>query len=264
MEKLQKALQIAREQRAGHTTAVQQPVARDDAWEALPREDPDVKLLEANRIVSTQVKPVARPFDILRTKVLLNMRKNGWKRLAVTSPEEACGKTTLACNLVLGFSRQSDVRTILFEFDLRRPTIAKRLRLPARPNISEMLHGDVDFADQAVRLTDSVAVSAASAPVADPTSTILNQKTHDTLADIEARYSPDIVVFDLPPLLLSDEAQAFLKDVDCALMVARAESTTVAQIDACERGIAEHTNVLGVVLNQCRHGDDVHLNYADY
>ena len=44
--------------------------------------------------------------------------------------------------------------------------------------------------------------------------------------------------------------------VDCALLIARAEVTTVAQIDACEREIAEQTNVLGVVLNQYRHEDD--------
>jgi hypothetical protein len=35
-----------------------------------------------------------------------------------------------------------------------------------------------------------------------------------------------------------------------------ADVTTVAQIDTCEREIAEHTNMLGVVLNQCRDPDD--------
>jgi protein-tyrosine kinase len=45
------------------------------------------------------------------------------------------------------------------------------------------------------------------------------------------------------------------------MMLAKAESTTVAQIDFCEKEIAEHTNVLGVVLNQCRHLDE--LNHSE-
>jgi protein-tyrosine kinase len=64
------------------------------------------------------------------------------------------------------------------------------------------------------------------------------------------------MIFDLPPLLVGDDTRSVLKDVDCALLVARSDVTTVAQIDTCEREIAEHTNMLGVVLNQCRDPDD--------
>jgi hypothetical protein len=38
--------------------------------------------------------------------------------------------------------------------------------------------------------------------------------------------------------------------------VARAGATSVSQIDVCEREVAEQTNVLGVVLNQCRYASD--------
>jgi protein-tyrosine kinase len=72
-------------------------------------------------------------FDILRTKVQLMMQKNKWSgALAVTSPTPGCGKTTTACNLALGLSRQKGVRTILVELDLSRPMIAKMLGFDAR------------------------------------------------------------------------------------------------------------------------------------
>ena len=47
-------------------------------------------------------------------------------------------------------------------------------------------------------------------------------------------------------------ADVALKVVTIALLVAFAEETTPNQIDLCEREIAEHTNVAGVVLNKCR------------
>ena len=64
------------------------------------------------------------------------------------------------------------------------------------------------------------------------------------------------MIFDLPPLLTGDDTRAFLKNVDCALLVLRAEETKSAQIDTSEKEIAKYTNVLGMVLNSCRHGDE--------
>ena len=78
-----------------------------------------------NRIMTMKAGTQATPFDILRTKVQLMMRKNGWTRLAITSPTPGCGKTTMACNLALGMTRQQDMRTVLVECDLRRPSIAE-------------------------------------------------------------------------------------------------------------------------------------------
>jgi MinD-like ATPase involved in chromosome partitioning or flagellar assembly len=127
-----------------------------------------------------------------------------------------------------------------------------------------MLSGDVPFAQQALRVGRNVAICAAQHASNDPTAVLLNQKTHDALARIEADYTPNMIIFDLPPVLVSDDTRAFLKDVDCALIVAKADATSVSQIDACEREIAEHTNVLGVVLNQCRHAGDTGYGYEGY
>jgi Mrp family chromosome partitioning ATPase len=98
----------------------------------------------------------------------------------------------------------------------------------------------------------------------DPTSVLLSHKTHAVLKEIEETYAPDVMIFDLPPVLVSDDTRAFLKDVDCALIVAKAEATSASQIDTCEREIAEQTNVLGVVLNQCRHVGDTDYGYNKY
>lgn len=269
MEKLQKALQKARDQRitAGSADAVPRvsahpvengaPISLDALWAEIPSFEPDRRTLDRNLLVSLTADQKSTPFDILRTKAQLLMQKNGWTRLGITSATPSCGKTTLACNLALGFSRQSELRVILVEFDLRRPSMARMLATMPTHDLTEMLSGDVPFADQALRVGENVAISMARKPSSDPTSVLLRRQTHATLAEIEETYAPDLMIFDLPPILVGDDTRAFLKDVDCSILVAKAETTTVPQIDSCEREIAEHCNVLGVVLNQCRHADDV-------
>jgi protein-tyrosine kinase len=265
MEKLQKALQKAREQRepihrqplldatpVADMAETRAPVA---LWEALDPFEPTGKALEKSRIVTAAAGPAGVSFDILRTKILLAMRKNGWKRLAVTSPTMGCGKTTTSCNLAIGYARNTDMHTILLEFDLRRPSIARTLGLPERPDLVSMLEDRIDFGEQALRYRSNVAIAAATRSISDPSSVLTSKTTHAVLQDIEDSYAPDIVIFDLPPLLVTDDTRAVLKDMDCAILVAKSGTTTVAQIDVCEREIAEHTNMLGV-LNQCQDADD--------
>lgn len=263
MEKLQQALQKARAQRGESPVAldgqrrVKTPgaIATDQLWGELPEFDPKPKLLAKNRIVTRKVGNESVPFDLLRTKTILHMRKNGWRRLAITSATQDCGKTLVACNLAMGMLRQPEMRVMLIELDLRRPCIAQLLGAKPEHDITTVLTGEVPFEEQALRIGQNLAVSMATRPSADPIQYLLNASTQEALAKIEARYRPDLVIFDMPPLLAGGNTVAFLGNVDCALAVARAEKTTVAEIDNCEREIAEHTNVLGVVLNRCRYDD---------
>lgn len=277
MEKLQKALQKAREQRGTgpepalqprHDVSALQPsdgmTSVDAAWAELPMQAPDRKLLDQNLVVSLDAHQKAAAFDILRTKVQILMEKKGWSRLAITSPTPDCGKTTMACNLALGFARQADLRTILIELDLRRPSIARMLGTRPPHDVTSMLRSEVSFAEQAFRIGNNVAVSAARSASKDPTAILLNPQTSVALEAIESVYAPDLVIFDMPPVLVTDDTRAFLKNVDCAMLVAKAEVSTVSQIDNSEREIGEQTNVLGVVLNQYRYSGDSDAAYASY
>lgn len=263
MEKLQAALAKARQNRedqglaapAHSEVAVERRPADpsinavDQRWRDLTTFEIDKKHLEKHRVVTHEASPAATPFDILRTKVLLQMRQNGWRRLAITSPMPNSGKTTTACNLALGLGRQQDLRAILLDLDLRDPSVNKFFQTEPRQTIGRVLSGDVDFGDQALRIGQNVAVSMARRPEADPTRLLLAEETSAVIDRIESEYNPDLLIFDLPSVLVNDDTRAFLKHADCALIVIRAGKTRYAQFDTCEREIGEQTNVLGVVLN---------------
>ena len=258
MEKLQAALHKARQFRdaqpsehiSRQITKPDQP-SRDvvDLWSKLKPLNVDDAVLERNRILTRAASSAAAPFDILRTKVLLQMRQNGWRRLAITSPTPQSGKSTTACNLALGLGRQRELRSILMDLDLRDPSVHRFFDIAPSAGIGNVLSGDLRFADQAMRLGDNVAISMAQRPEIDPTRLLLAEETEDILQEIEDSYQPDLMIFDLPSVLVNDDTRAFLKNVDCALIVARANVTRYEQFDQCEREVAEQTNVVGVVLN---------------
>jgi protein-tyrosine kinase len=266
MEKLQAALSKARKSRDGQdperksaeAPATKQPKRSgtvDDRWEELTPFEVSAEQLEQRRIHTRVAGAKATSFDILRTKVLLQMRQNGWKRIAITSPMPQSGKTTTACNLALGLGRQSDLRSIVLDLDLRDPSVADFFDVTPPHGIDEVLTGKVGFAEQAMRFGNNVAFSMATVPDSDPTRLLLAEETGGVLDMIEEQYQPDIMIFDLPSVLVNDDTRAFLKNVDCALIVARASKTRYGQFDACEKEIAQQTNVLGTVLNAYRYAE---------
>jgi len=269
MEKLQAALATARQARSQTRHERKDVVASSSSrprsnkpqsdrhlWSDLHELEPNSRVLREHRVVSRTASKEATPFDILRTKILLQMRQNGWTRLAITSPLPSSGKTTASCNLALGMGRQKELKSMLLDLDIRDPSIGEFFDHTPEHSISSLLQGDVSFADQAMRIGENLAVSMAGKAELDPTRIMLAEQTSEVIDGIQELYKPDIMIFDLPSVLVNDDTRAFLKNVDCALIISRANTTRFSQLDACEREISEHTNVLGVVLNACRHGYD--------
>ena len=264
MEKLQAALASARQNRSekkGDEVAATTPrskakrrSASSGLWSELQSFQPSKGTLRDHRVVTEVASSAATPFDILRTKILLQMQQNGWTRLAITSPMPSSGKTTTACNLALGLARQTELRSMLFDMDLRDPSVHKFFEHEPKETISELLQGNTPFSEQAVRIGNNLAVSMASRSENDPSRILLSEGSVSVLDEIQTAYKPDIMIYDMPSVLVNDDTRAFLKNVDCALIISRANATKYRQFDICEREIAEHTNVLGVVLNACRHG----------
>ncbi len=228
----------------------------ESSWLALDGFQPKPALMRRNRIVSFEGGQQAVPFDVLRTRVLLQMRANNWRRLAITSPGSACGKTMSSLNLAFSLARQPEVRSILIEMDMRRPSLAKVLGLKKPQLFSRVLGGIEAPEDHMVRYGTNLAIGTNHRPATNPAELLMNPKTGEVLSEIEDRYQPTLMIFDMPPMLAGDDTVAFLDQVDCVLLVGAAESTSIKEIDVCEQDIARHTNVLGVVLNKCRYLDD--------
>jgi protein-tyrosine kinase len=271
MERIQAAIQKAKERRGeiavaervlppgalGRARGAPQP-AVGPAWAELAPFEPEPRLMARNRIVTfADVDPAHVTFDMMRTKILRAMRQNGWTSLGVTSPSSECGKTTLTINLAFSFGHQPDVRTVLVDLDLRRPAIARHLGLTAPQSMASVLHGTRPVAENFVRYGENLAIGTNATAVRSSSELLLSPATAQGVASLKAAFQPDIILYDMPPMLMSDDLMAFVPHLDCVLLVAAAERTRVDEVDKCEHDLAEQTNVLGVVLNKCRYmGED--------
>ena len=238
--------------RGSSTRQAAKAAAVTERWDALPKLEVSTKRMLSARIYASEATVEAQHFDILRTKLLLEMRRNDWCRIAITSATPGCGKTTTACNLIAGLGRQPEIRGMLFDLDFRRPAVSKFFGVTPTASLEDVMNEKVAFEDQALRLHDNTLVSMTTRSVADPARVILKSQTADLLDRVQHDYQPDLMLFDMPPVLVSDETRGFLKHVDAVLIIAAAESTSVAQVDEVEREVAQYANVAGIVLNKCR------------
>ena len=201
---------------------------------------------------------------MMRTRVLQQMRDNNWRRLAITSPTAACGKSTIALNLALSLQRQPNLRTILMEMDLRRPSLAKMSGIEKHINFAHVLAGNGSFEENAVTVAPNFAMSTVAQSQRSAAELLSGPSVPEAMTAIEEAYAPDVMIFDTPPMLFTDDMMAFARHVDCVLLVAGAESTTVKEIDICEQDLASQTNIMGVILNKCRYmGPDYGYAYEN-
>lgn len=223
------------------------------AWERLEVYEPNQKRLRRNRIVAGQpLEAGASAFDLLRTKLLRLMSKNGWTKLAITSPTPGCGKSLVSLNLAVTLSRSRKHKTVLLDLDRRRPSIHKLLGLSKPLPFDRFLDGEC-AADQAfLRWGESLAIGATDVTSGAAGGALEGKAIEEALETVDTSFSPDITVFDLPPVFGTSDVHGFLPLIDCVLIVAAAGMTKMAEVDACERELAEQTNVVGITLNKCR------------
>jgi Mrp family chromosome partitioning ATPase len=279
-DKLQQAIKKARLERDGSAGSpspgngkpARSPIERrpvpetgaQAAWRAFEPLVINPKTVVRNRLVAFSSGEDAIPYDMLRTKVLQQAKKNNWRRIALVSPRSGCGKTTTAANLGFSFSRMSELRTMVLDFDLRRMGLGKVLGQSVKSGMSSVLQRQVPFSDVGLCHDGNVVFGLNSQTGRNPSEILQSQMASDVLDELEQTYEPDIMLFDTPPLMSSDDSHGFLRAVDCALLLVVAEQTPMDQIDVAERQLSELTNVMGIVLNRCRYTTGAHGYENEY
>lgn len=231
------------------------PAPGSGDWAALRAIEISPQQARRQRLNAILGPEFSTPYDLLRSRVVRQMKAENWTRLAVTSPTTKCGKSTISLNLALSLARYGQFRIILMDFDLRRPSQAHLLEYSAAPDIPGLLRPGARLTDYAVRYGPNLAICTNRMAVPRSAELLHSLDTEMALDRIEAEWKPDIMIFDTPPMQGNDDNLGFFAHVDCALIVAAAGASTLPQIDRCEQEVGHLTNVLGTVLNKCAFAD---------
>lgn len=231
------------------------PATVPGAWELLRPVYPDMRkhmLSQAPLVSFFRQDPAARAFDLLRTRLMQTLRANGWRRVAIAAPTTGCGATFTAVNLALSLARVPGCRTVLMDLNRRDPGVAGALDICATGDMDGFLKGRVPQEQHLVRCGANLALGLADAPDRNAAETLQSPVSAGALDNMVSTLEPDVVLYDLPPVLEYDDTAAFLPQVDGILLVADGTQTTAEQIAACEEIINGQARVLGVLLNRAR------------
>lgn len=274
VERLKHAIEKARSQRAGAADVVspEPPERRPGApapasakallWGALREETLDMAHLERERITAlARADPAYVAFDILRTRILAICREKKWRRVGVTSPHKACGKSVISLNLALSVARKPDIRLALFDMDLRNPSVSRYLGLRSTRRIRSWLDGETTDEEHLVRIGGNLILGLNNVREPDSAEVMHSPVAFASLTSFATRYEPDLIVFDMPPLLVGDDAMGFLPALDGVLLIAAAGATRPKDIDECEKLLEGQGELIGVVLNKCSDISDFSYKY---
>ncbi|MHC2148782.1 CpsD/CapB family tyrosine-protein kinase [Pseudomonas sp. 210_17 TE3656] len=207
--------------------------------------------LERHRIVAyNKNSNLSTSFDLLRTQVLQTMEENGWRTLAITSPTPEAGKTVLAINLAMSIAHHTTKTALLVDFDLRRPRVGASLGLSMEKSLNELLSNKAGLEEVMVNPTlPRFVVLPTREPIPLSTELLSSPKVSNLISELRERYDSRICIFDLPPLLSSDDAINVLPKFDCVLLVVANGANNKKEIEDCMYHLAT-ANLIGTVLNK--------------
>jgi len=197
-------------------------------------------------------KIVGERFAILRTRILREMRKHGWRRLAVVPLTKGAGATTVALQLSLALARQKHTEVILVDLDLARPRIAAALGIPESDQVSEILVEGRDIIDITAIVEELPNLWVVAPGGSEPDAAeLLQDESLASAMKIWRGLRPDAIeIIDTAPLLGGDAALATLPLADAILLVADGQNGTAADMIQAERLLKDMPPVMGVILNK--------------
>jgi capsular exopolysaccharide synthesis family protein len=192
-------------------------------------------------------------YNVLRTRVLQRLHTNAWTKLAISSAGINDGKTLTAINLAISMARQGHQRVVLIDFDLQRPTVKTYLGLESIEHyLSDYISGDVGPSDIMHSTSIEHLWVIPNNRSFQNSSEILASDSIAELVNWIGKVDPNcVMLFDLPPMLVSDDVLAVSPLFD-TLLVVLAEGETSRQSARNTRELIEDHNIelLGTVLNK--------------
>jgi protein-tyrosine kinase len=260
MDRIQRALDLARTQRPHSGPTDDSRLERTTLYrefgvvpvEFAARLPLDWEVLRERRIVSSaDTQPAGHAYRMLRTQVLQRARAHGLSTVGVVSAVNGEGKTLTAINLALSLAAEPNQTVMLVDLDLRRPAIARTLGLAAPSGLETWFGGDDPSKNVCYALegVERLYVLPTLVPVGGSSEMLAGLGTRRLLNELKDRDSGRLLIVDLPPVLLSDDALMVAPLLDAVVLVVN-ERRTKREDVARVMELLGNTRVIGTVLNR--------------
>ncbi len=191
-------------------------------------------------------------YKLLRTKLQFSFADDGCRVIGLSSALSGEGKSLTSVNLACALA-QLNKKVILIDCDMRRPTLAEKLRISKMPGLSSYLTGQCalmelvqPYSPDAKKTFLHVITAGQNPP--NPVELLSSARMERMLDALRKSY--DYVIIDLPPVGEVSDAMAVAKQTDGMLLVVRQNyCDRVVLSDAVRQFEFIGTRILGVVFN---------------
>ncbi len=197
-------------------------------------------------------KVIAEQFRILRSNLQYFLTHVDRPVLLVTSSFSGEGKSFISTNMgaVMALANK---KTIVLEFDIRKPKILAQLNMGKRPGLTNYLLGKVKAEDLPVPVegqTNLFVLPCGPVPP-NPAELLLDPKLDELFAYLKQTF--EVIVMDTAPVGMVSDALTLSKYANCTLYIVRQGHTFKKQIGLIDEYYREaKLPKLSVVLNDAK------------
>ncbi len=251
MDRISRALDMARQKRGPLVSTGQREQLGKVEYNQTKVVKVDNEVLRRNKILGGITDPrILDAYGILRTRVLQQMRQNGWKTLGITSANSDVGKTLTSINLGISIAQDYSHSVLLVDADLRHPSVHHAFEVDVKKGLGDYLVGNITPEDIMINPGVEHFVLVPGKGGGGGTSVLLSSPRMEQLVvELRERYPERFVLFDLPPVLVGDDVLAFSPNLDAVLVVVEDERTRDDELKRAME-LLDGVEVLGTVLNR--------------
>jgi tyrosine-protein kinase Etk/Wzc len=195
---------------------------------------------------------VAEQFRIIRSNLQYVVTQTPNPVILVTSSFSGEGKSFISTNLgaVIALAGK---KTIILEFDIRKPKILAGLNIPKRPGLTNYLLGTAKLEDLPVPVSnyENLYVLACGPLPPNPSEILLDPKLSELFVYLKQNF--DVVVMDTAPVGMVSDALTLSQFADCCMYIVRQGVTHKKQISLLEEYNSEQKlPKVSIVLNDIK------------
>ena len=213
--------------------------------------DAGARLRRRHGIVHADRSKLAESFKMLRNQVLQRMRAEGHRLLAITSPRQIDGKSLTAVNLALSIAADYDTAVLLVDADLSGQGLQTLFGLQDARGLGDHLVEGTPIEELLVNpgIARLVLLPAGRRAGRDSAELLATRAAQHLIQEMKDRYADRIILVDLPPLLDTADALAFLPQVETTLVVVEEHSTSIEDMEGVAEMLAPF-HLIGTVMSQ--------------
>jgi protein-tyrosine kinase len=245
---------------ASHPLADSGPEFTDTVMFRSPIFELDPAVRERNRILPAGASGEhGGAYKMLRTQVVRRLDQLGASTLGVMSAVSGEGKTLTAINLAIAIAADPARTVLLIDCDLRNPSISRRFGLEPQLGLEDCLEQRRPIQEAMFKVKDyeRLTVLPARRRTEQSSELLSSNQMAEMVAEMRARYANRILIFDMPPVLLADDALAFARHLQAGLLVVGERRTKRENVSRTLQ-LMRDLPIVGTVLNASRTKQDTY------